>query len=579
MISGQRPSPDRRDAPPPLARGARRFRIDGVRKEAMEVARNRVLVTAAMFFIGFVIMGVRLLDLGFFERVVETTIAAQGRAPVLTARADIVDRNGVVLATNLKTASLYADPKRVIDVDDALDKLQVALPDINRADIVNRLSADSRFVWIKRNLTPEEKWRINSLGIPGFAFEDEDRRVYPQGRLAAHVLGFVDIDGRGLAGIERFFDSRLMNPHSLHEPLKLALDVRVQHILREELANTVDAFSAIGAAGLVLDARTGEVLSMVSLPDYDPNEPKASRKETLFNRAVQGVYELGSGLKTFTVAMALDSGHARLESTYDATKPLKIARFTINDYHAKARWMSLPEVFIHSSNIGTARMGMDIGAETQRAYLDRLGLLKRPQIELTEAAEPLLPHPWREISTMTVAFGHGIAITPLHLAAGMAAVVNGGRLIPATLLAQDADNSTSVEARRVLSSETSATMRRLLRLAVIEGTGGKADVPGFEVGGKTGSAEKSAAGGYRRNALLSSFIATFPTDEPRYVVLAIIDEPKGTPETFGYATGGWTAAPVVGRVIARIGPMLGVSPRQDQENAIRNALLLPVREE
>jgi cell division protein FtsI (penicillin-binding protein 3) len=567
-----------RSAAPPPKRGVRRFRVAHAGAGAMEVARSRVLVTALLFVMGFVVMSARLLDLGFFERVVETAVADRGRAAVLTARADIVDRNGVVLATNLKTASLYADPKRVLDAEDAADKLLLALPTLNRAEVLARLKADGRFSWIKRGLTPEEKYRVNSLGIPGLGFEDEDRRVYPQGRLAAHVLGFVDIDGNGLQGVERFFNSRLGNPHSLNEPLRLAIDVRVQHVLRAALVDAVDTFSALGAAGLVMDVATGEVLAMVSLPDFDPNDPAATRKEALFNRVTQGVYELGSGFKTFTVAMALDSGHATVESHYDATKPLRIARFTINDFHGKARMMSLPEVFIHSSNIGTARMAMEMGTDMQRDYLNKLGLFQRPAIELVEASPPLLPNPWREISTVTVAYGHGIAITPLHLATGMAAVVNGGHLVPSTLVMRD-EVEAATQATRVLSQRASDTMRKLLRLAVIEGTGGKADVPGYEVGGKTGTAEKSVAGGYDRKALLSSFVGVFPTSAPRYVVLAIVDEPKPTAETYGYATGGWTAAPAVATVVRKIAPMLGVPPQDDTDNALRSAFLLPVKDE
>lgn len=569
-------------APQIPLRGVRRFRIEGAGKEHMEMARSRTIVAVLLFVCCTFALGIRLFDLGLVERVAETASRGDGRGTVLAARADIVDRNGVVLATNLTTASLYADPKRVLDPEEAADRLLLALPSLNRADLVNKFRADNRFVWIKRNLTPDEQWRVNSLGIPGLGFENEDRRVYPHGRLAAHVLGFVDIDGQGLAGIERFYNSRLANPGDVHEPLRLALDLRVQHVLHDELRNAVETYSAIGAAGLVLDVNNGEVLGLVSLPDFDPNEPGSANTETLFNRVVQGVYELGSGMKALTVAMALDSGAAHVTSSYDATKPLRVARFTINDYHPEKRWLSLPEVFMVSSNIGTARMAMDIGTETQRRYLADFGLLEKPQIELREAASPLVPSPWRDINTMTIGFGHGIAVTPLQLATSIGAVVNGGRLIPATLV-QDSDAArAAAAAKQVVSPKTSDIMRKLLRITVMSGTGGKADVPGYEVGGKTGSAEKPSAGGYRRKALLSSFIAVFPSDAPRYAVLVIVDEPKGTRETFGFATGGWTAAPAAGNVIARIGPMLGVAPRLPDENQkarLRHALLLPVNDE
>lgn len=558
-------------------RGVRRFRIDGSGKEHMEMARSRTLVAAALFVIGFLVFALRLLDLGFLEHVSETNAAGDRRGASLAARADIVDRNGVVLATNLSTASLYADPKRVLDPIDAADKLVLALPGLNHADVLHRLKGEGRFAWIKRNLTPQEQWRVNNLGIPGLGFEQEDRRVYPQGRLAAHVLGFVDIDGNGLSGIERSFNSRLSSPAEVGAPLALSLDMRIQHVLREEVAATVNNFSALGGAGMVLDVRSGEVVAMVSLPDFDPNDPGSANTDTLFNRVVQGVYELGSGLKAFTVAMALDSGVSRINSSYDATHPLKVSRFTINDDHGKGRWLSLPEVFIYSSNIGTARIALDLGTAKQRGYLGRLGLLQKPEIELLEAAEPLVPNPWREINTMTIAFGHGLAITPLHLAAGISTVVNGGRHIPATLLRKDAGLRDDSAGTRILSAETSATMRRLLRLVVVSGTGSKADAPGYEVGGKTGTAEKSVNGRYKRKALISSFVGAFPLDDPRYVVLIIVDEPKGTKETYGFASGGWTAAPAVGRVVSRIGPMLGVVPRQNEDKQeLRNAYLVPV---
>lgn len=543
----------------------------------MEVARSRTLVAVTLFGMGLLVLGLRLLDLGFLEHVVETSPGGERRGTTLAARADIIDRNGIVLATNLTTASLYADQKRVIDPEESADKLLMALPELNRKDLVAKLKGDSRFVWIKRNLTPEEQWRVNNLGIPGLAFENEDRRVYPHGRLASHVLGFVDIDGNGLAGTERYFNNRLSDPAHVQEPLKLSIDFRVQHVLHEELETAVQTFSAVGGAGVIIDVQTGEVLGLVSLPDYDPNVAGSANQITLFNRVVQGVYELGSGLKTFTVAMALDSGAAKLSSSYDATQPLRIARFTIHDDHPKARWLSLPEVFMYSSNIGTARMALDIGTERQRKFLGDLGLLSRPSIELHEAAPPLTPNPWGEISTMTVAFGHGIAITPLHLASGMAAIINGGRLIPATLVADTAQNRKPDDIRRIVSPETSETMRRLLRLVVLSGTGSKANVPGFEVGGKTGTAEKPVAGGYKRNALISSFVGAFPMDNPRYVVMAIVDEPKGTKETYGFASGGWTAAPTVGRIVTRIAPMLGVAPREhEDQQQLRQALLMPV---
>jgi len=559
-----------------LGRAVRHFRIDGVGKESMETARSRVLVAAALFAAGFLVLALRLVDLGLFERVAETAPRYQPETAVVAGRADIVDRNGVLLATSLRTASLYADPKLVLDAEDATNKLMVALPDLNRAEVLSRLNSHGRFEWIKRDLTPEEEWRVNSLGIPGLAFEEEDRRVYPQGALASHILGFVDVDGNGLAGVERFFDNRLGGSGMTGQPLRLSVDMRIQHVLREEMAAAVDKFSALGAAGVVLDAVSGEIIAMSSLPDFDPNNPGSEPKDALFNRVVQGVYELGSGFKAFTVAMALEAGTARLDSVYDATKPIRVARFLIRDHHPKARPLTVPEVFVYSSNIGAAKMALDVGGEKQRKFLSRLGMMREPTLELMEAAEPIIPQPWREVTTMTVSYGHGLAVTPLHLATGVAAMVNGGRLIDATLLRHDEATHPDAGGDRIISPETSRAMRQLLRLVVTDGTGSKAEAVGYRVGGKTGSAEKSAAGGYRRRALISSFVGAFPMDDPRYVIFVLLDEPNGIKETFNYATGGWTAAPVVGHVIRRIGPMLGVAPRMEPVQAGRAAKLLKI---
>ena len=559
-----------------LGRAVRYFRMDGVAKESMETARSRLLVAAALFSAGFLVLALRLIDLGMFERVAETALRHQPASVVVAGRADIVDRNGVLLATSLRTASLYADPKLVLDPEEATNKLMMALPDLNRAEVLSRLKSHGRFEWIKRDLTPEEEWRVNSLGIPGLAFEEEDRRIYPQGSLASHVLGFVDVDGNGLAGVERFFDNRLGGSGMVGQPLQLSIDMRVQHVLREEMMAAVERFSALGAAGVVLDAQSGEILALSSLPDFDPNNPGREPADALFNRVVQGVYELGSGFKAFTVAMALESGAAHLDSVYDATKPIRVARFLIRDHHPEARPLTVPEVFVHSSNIGAAKMALDVGAENQRKFLTRLGMMREPSLELREAAQPIVPHPWREVTTMTVSYGHGLAVTPLHLATGVAAMVNGGRLVDATLLRQNGSTVSKADGDRIISPETSRAMRQLLRLVVTDGTGSNADATGYRVGGKTGSAEKSGAGGYRRQALISSFVGAFPMDDPRYVVFVLLDEPNGIKETFNYATGGWTAAPVVGHVIGRIGPMLGVAPRMEPAQLGQAAKLLKV---
>ena len=537
-------------------------KIEGTRKQAMEIGRNRLLVTGVVLTLAFAVIGVRLVDLTVFRSGGEPRLANTGPGPVTPAgRADIVDRNGVLLATSLPTASLYADPGAILNALEAAEKLITVLPELDHGDVLAKLRSKSRFIWIKRNLTPKQQYRVNRLGLPGFGFQRGERRVYPHGRLAAHALGLTDIDGRGIAGLERFFDQTLRAGNRT----QVALDIRIQAILRRELMAAVREFRAIGAAGLVLDANSGEVISMVSLPDFDPNNPASAGGETAFNRATKGVYEMGSTFKLFTAAMALDSGTVDFSGGYDASEPIRISRFTIRDFHGKNRWLSVPEIIAYSSNIAAAKMAIDVGTRTQRAYLDRFGLLRQPSLELPEIGTPLAPSRWREINTMTIAYGHGIAVSPLQLVSGVAALVNGGFYVPPTLLKREGDEV--VGAKRVLSAQTSGQMRGLMRMVVSTGTGKKAAVRGYAVGGKTGTADKLSARGYYKDATISSFVGAFPMDAPRYIILVLVDEPKGNERTFNYATGGWVAAPAVGRVVERMATLIGMAPDRKPEAA------------
>ena len=546
------------------------------RRQAIEIGRNRLAVIGAVFAVLYLVLAGRLIHVTLIEGGGEPSLARSvGSTRAADQRADIVDRHGVLLATDLNTASLYANPKVILDPSEAAWKISRVLPELGYDRLLEKLGSDRGFVWIKRNLTPKQQYTVNGLGLPGIAFQAEQRRVYPHGRLMAHVLGFTGIDDRGLAGIEKYFDEWLGDWRlAARGPLSLSLDVRVQHALREELARAVTAYRADGGAGLVLDANNGEILALVSLPDFDPNLIAASAERDHFNRATLGVYEVGSVFKTFTMAMALDSGTVDLSDSYDATKPIRVARYLIRDFHAEKRWLSVPEIFLYSSNIGAAKMALDVGTAVQRKFLGSLGLFRRAGIELPEVGLPLYPSPWRKINTMTIGFGHGIAVSPLQLASAVAAVINGGVLISATLVKREA--GAEVPGQRVISPETSATMRRLLRLVVEHGTGKRASAPGYLVGGKTGTAEKVGAGGYQRQALVSSFVGAFPMTAPRYVVLALLDEPKGNDATFGFATGGWTAAPVVGRVVARIAPILGVAALDETAPEIRRAMVLTI---
>jgi cell division protein FtsI (penicillin-binding protein 3) len=525
------------------------------RGRALECARNRLLATGLLFLLAFFVIAGRVVDLTLFDQVDDPSLAGNSVGPVIR-RGDIVDRNGIILATSLPTASVYADPKLIIDPSAAAAALHQALPNLDQSWLLAKLTHKGRFVWIRRNLSPEEHYAVNKLGIPGLFFETEYRRVYPHGREAAHVLGMANIDGEGTAGVERYFNSRLAAGNEVH----LAIDIRVQHMLREELEAVTTEFRALGAGGLVLDVDTGEVIALVSLPDFDPNNPMAAPTDARFDRITKGVFEMGSVFKVFTVAMALDTGTTTLERGYDASHPLHVARFTITDYHALNRWLSTPEILVHSSNIGAALMALDVGGARQREYLQRLGLFGRPVIELPEVGETLLPHPWRDINTMTVAYGHGIATTPLQAARAVAAVVDGGILRPTTIIAR-ADDAPLPPGERVVSAKTSAEMRRLMRMVVQFGTATHADVPGYDIGGKTGTADKLVDGRYRHDQRMSSFVGAFPMDAPRYVVLAMLDDPKGNRSTYNFATAGWTAAPVVGRVIARMAPLVGIAPQ------------------
>ena len=529
--------------------------LEGVKQRAIEIGRARLIVTGAIFLLVFSVIAGRMVDITVFRQGGALHARSSQDDESALGRADIVDRNGVLLATSLPTDSLYVHPKEIIDATAAARAINQVLPDLAVDDLRAKLASDRSFFYLKRHLTPNEVYAVNALGIPGLYFEKDSKRVYPQGALVAHAVGLTDTDGKGIAGIEKSFDAEL---NQRREPLRLSLDIRVQTVLHDELAKTMADFNAVGATGMVMDIHTGELLGMVSLPDFDPNSTEGVKPEMMFNRATLGVYEMGSTFKLFDAAAALDAGTVTMSGGYDATHPIHIARFEISDDHPQNRWLSLPEILIYSSNIGAAKMALDLGTDRQKEYLGRFGLLQPTAVEVPERGLPLVPSPWREINTMTIAFGHGMAVSPVHMMQGVGALVDGGMLRPATLLAHAPGET--VPGVPVIKPETSDEMRQLMRMVVTEGTGEKANVPGYEVGGKTGTAEKTGAGGYRHKANLSSFIAAFPISNPRYLVLGMVDEPQGNKESHGFTTAGWNAAPCVGRIIAQIGPLLNVAP-------------------
>jgi cell division protein FtsI (penicillin-binding protein 3) len=532
-------------------------------------ARARIGLIGLVFALGYLIIAARLV---MFASLPEPhggrRIVAQDA--VGTARPDIVDRNGEILAIDLRTPSLFGEPQRLIDVDEASELLTAVMTDIDAAELRDRLASKRRFVWLKRDITPKQREQIYRLGIPGIGFLPENKRVYPNGAEVSHLIGHVNIDNQGIAGIEKWLDGRgladlhmagFATEHQL-KPIELAVDVRVQHALRHELLAARQKYKAVAAAGLLSDVRTGEIVAMVSVPDYDPNNPREALDPVRINRLTTGVYEMGSTFKALTLAMALDSGKVTLKSAFDASVPLHYGKFTIHDYHAQNRVLSVPEIFTYSSNIGTARMAMSLGVTHHKWFLKKMGQLDRLRTELPESAVPLVPKHWVELNTVTIAFGHGLSVAPLQAVMAIGALLNGGNLIPPTFLKRSQEEAMAL-AKRVIKPETSEKMRYLMRLNVEKGTASKAEVEGYYVGGKTGTSDKVFGGHYSKTKVLTSFTAVIPADQPRYLLLIMLDEPQPLAETHGFTTSGWNAVPVGGAVISRIAPLLGLEPRFD----------------
>lgn len=528
--------------------------------------RSRLWMLTIIFALTYSILSFRVIGLAFYKTSEDSSVTQKDDSSEkqLFGRADIVDRNGNLLAINLATASLYANPQVILNVDEAIEKLQTVLPEIPEKTLKRRLLSDRKFVWVKRNLTPKEQNDINSLGIPGLYFIREEKRIYPHKNLLAHILGYVNIDGVGMAGVERYENEYLQQEES--DSLQLSIDVRVQQVLHKTLEAGLQKYQAEGATGVVMDVKNGELLAIASLPDFDPHQPSASDAKHLFNRATLGVYEMGSTFKTFNMAFGLESGKVSMKDMYDVSEPLKVANFTIKDFHTKKPVLSFPEVFIYSSNIGSAKIALKAGEEAQQAFIHKLGLLNDLSLEVTEKGSPLYPETWGKAHTMTISYGHGIAVTPVHLAQATASLVNGGYFYPATLIKGKNDH---LSPRKIVKKETSDRIRQLMRFAVEYGTGGNAEVKGYFVGGKTGSADKASHGGYDNDGIVASFVGAFPMNKPRYVVFVMLDNPKDDIKQYGYATGGAVAAPLVRDIISRIGPILGVHPVNENEYKIR----------
>ena len=540
------------------------FVFEGTRKATDGRGRNRALMIMGAFFAIYVVIGGRLVYFGFKNPDNNGGPVAHATA----SRPDVVDRNGAVLATDIKTFSLFAEPRRIIDADETIEKLSTVLPDLEMEDTYTKLKSGRGFIWLRRQLSPRQQNDIMNLGLPGIGFRTENRRFYPPGPVASYIIGLTNRDNRGISGLEKYIDDQgLADLQALGmataadlAPVKLSIDLRVQHIVRDEALQAMQRFHAIAAGAVVINVKTGEIVAMASVPDFDPNNPVGAHDKDKLNRMSAGLYEMGSTIKSFTTAMALDSGKVGMNSTFDARRPITIGRRTIRDFHGKGRVLTVPEVFIYSSNIGSAREADVVGIEGHREFLQRLGLLDRTPTELPEVARPTQPRVWKKVHSITAAFGHGFTTTPLQTAVGVAALMNGGRLMPPTFLPRTLDAAIDVS-KQVVSEQTSANMRYLYNLNATApgGSGKRATVPGYRVGGKTGTAEKVVNGRYAKDKRFNAFLAAFPMDDPQYVVLSIIDEPK--PEKPGMAaTSGLNAAPIVANIIRRSASMLGVKP-------------------
>ena len=534
---------------------------------SLDSSASRMRLAAFGFLALYGVICGKLVYLGFKPE--PATVRRAAAEAVSASRPDILDRNGEVLASDVKVMSVFAEPKRLIDKDEATELLTAVLPDVDSKELRDRLATKKGFVWVKREVTPHQRDEVFHLGLPGVGLIAENKRVYPNGPIGAHVLGFANIDNQGIAGIEKYIDGQgLADLHNLGfgatpddlQPVRLSLDIRATHALRDEVEKGVARFRAKAGAAAILDVTTGEVVALASLPDYDPNKPTDALDPLHINRMSVGVYEMGSTFKALTIAMALDSGKVNLGSRLDARGALSFGRFKIHDYHAQNRALTVPEVFTYSSNIGTARMAMGQGVEKHKAFLHKLGQLTRMRTELPESAEPIVPRNWGELNTMTIAFGHGLAVAPLQAMMAVGALMNGGYLMTPTFIKRTPEEAMK-SAVQVIKPETSEAMRYLMRLNAEIGTAKKVDVPGYFVGGKTGTAEKVIHGHYSKDRLFTTFMAVAPSDKPKYLFLTIMDEPQGLPEDGGHATAAYNSGYVTGEIIERVGPILGLAPR------------------
>jgi cell division protein FtsI (penicillin-binding protein 3) len=553
-------------AAPPRAGAVRRF-LGNIFSTKLDKSTPRIKFIAVGFVLVYCVIAGKLVYFGLHPEPVQGIKRVSGDQ-VAAARPDILDRNGEILATDVKVMSVYAEPRRIIDKDEAVELLTAVLPDLDARELRKKLGSRKGFVWVKRAVTPAQQQEVHHLGLPGVGFMAEHKRVYPNGPIAAHVLGYANLDGVGISGLEKYIDGQgvadlagagfKLTSDDL-KPVTTSLDLRATFAIRDELAKGIAKFKAKAGAAAILDVNTGEVIAMASLPDFDPNNPKDALDPNNTNRLSVGVYEMGSTFKALSIAMALDIGKATLNSRVDARDSLRYGRYTIHDFHAQHRLLTVPEVFTYSSNIGTARLALAVGVENHKAFLRKMGQLTRLRTELPESADPLVPKNWSEINTMTIAFGQGLNVAPLQALMAVGALANGGVLVTPTFLKRS-EADAKKDAPRVVKPETAETMRYLMRLNAEIGSAKNADIKGYFVGGKTGTADKIYHGHYVKDKVLTTFMAIVPADKPKYLFLTLMDEPQGLEETSGHRTAAWNSGSVTGKLIERVSPLLGIAP-------------------
>ncbi len=540
---------------------------------SLHTFRNRMRFTITVISLLFLVLAGRIIELNIYGIDEISNNSSYSRKPeFVLKRGDIVDRNGELLATNISTASLFINAKEIIEPNISAKKLHDVLPEISLPELETKFSSGKTFIWIKRHISPDEQQKVHNLGLPGLYFARDERRIYPQSNLFSHTIGFVDLDGNGISGLEKQFDDQLLTASKENNTLQTTLDIRVQTIVREELEKAIELNQAIGGSSIILNVNTGEVLSMVSLPDFDPHHIQKSTDRQRFNQTTLGVYEMGSTMKLTTVATAIDTNSTKIQSAFDVSSPLHFGKHVINDYSTKNSALTVPEILMYSSNRGTAQIIELVGKKTQREYIKNLGMFSKVKIELPEISSPLYPSEknWSLISMITISYGYGLSITPLHVVKAVSAMVNGGMLHEPTIIKKDSYN----KGTRVFSEKTSEYMRKMLRLIVEHGGGKRANVRGFFPGGKTGTSEVLVNGRYSKRSNLGSFVGAFPIHNPQYAVLVLIDQAKPNEFNSWLTVGGMVAAPVAGSIIKRAGPILGVLPEEDKSDEINKELSL-----